>query len=152
MRIAEQYCQWTAWHGSRKIVSRSVHTRRQFAATCLGENRFVCSLRGRRLKVKRRGVLRARSAPLALSHLKLPFPSLSNACHAGYKVFYWRIFVKIFVSATEFCHSNMHVAKSQIRLNLCDLLRRQNFVVETKLFAKIIQFSRRDLSLPCVSN
>ena len=45
-------------------------------------------LRGRRLKGKRKGVLGARGAPLAfLSHLKLPFPSLSNACHAGYT---WR--------------------------------------------------------------
>ena len=53
--------------------------------------------------------------------------------------------MKIFVSATEFCHSNMHVAKSQIRLNLCDLLRRQNSVVETKIFAKILQYTRSDL-------
>ena len=45
------------------------------------------SLRGRRLKGKGKGVWGAREmrgAPLAfLSHLKLPFPSLSNAYHAG---------------------------------------------------------------------
>ena len=46
------------------------------------------SLRGRRLKGKGKGVLGAREtreAPLAfLSRPKPPFPSLSNACHAGY--------------------------------------------------------------------
>ena len=53
------------------------------------------SLRGRRLKGKGKGVLGARETRGAreeggmlafLSHLKLPFPfpSLSNACHAGY--------------------------------------------------------------------
>ena len=62
------------------------------------------SLRGRPLKGRGKGVLGAREtrgareeggregvsfppprAPLAfLSHLKLPFPSVSNACHAGY--------------------------------------------------------------------
>ena len=42
------------------------------------------SLRGRRLKEKGMGVLGAREKPLAfLSRLKLPFPSLSNACQAG---------------------------------------------------------------------
>ena len=55
--------------------------------------------------------------------------------------------VKIFVSTTEFCRSNMHVAKSQITLNWGDLLRRQNSVVETRIFAKILQYTRRDLSL-----
>ena len=48
------------------------------------------SLRGRRLKEKGKGETRNAKregrAPLAfLSRLKLPFPSLSNACHAGYK-------------------------------------------------------------------
>ena len=56
----------------------------------------VSSLRGRRLKGKGKGVLGSREtreareegAPLAfLSHLKLTFPSLSNAYHAGYSVF-----------------------------------------------------------------
>ena len=51
------------------------------------------NLRGRRLKGKGNGVLGARETRGAreeggtlafLSHLKLPFPSLSNACHAGY--------------------------------------------------------------------
>ena len=51
--------------------------------------RALCSLHGRRLKRKGKGVLRARETrevrPLAsLVRLKLPFPSLSNACHAGY--------------------------------------------------------------------
>ena len=34
---------------------------------------------------------------------------------------YWKIFVKIFVSATELILSQQHVAKNQIRQNLCDL-------------------------------
>ena len=46
------------------------------------------SLRGRRSKGKGKAI-RAQDpprAPLAfLSRLKLPFPSLSNACHAGYR-------------------------------------------------------------------
>ena len=52
---------------------------------------LIGSLRGRRLKGKGKGGFgrerNARGAPLAfLSHLKLPFPSLSNACHAGYLI------------------------------------------------------------------
>ena len=52
---------------------------------------------------------------------------------------YWRIFVKI-------CLHNrilllQQVAKNQIRLNLCDLLRRQNSVAATKIFTKI-QYAR----------
>ena len=52
---------------------------------------------------------------------------------------YWRIFVKI-------CLQNrilplQQVAKNQIRLNLCDLLRRQNSVAATKIFTKI-QYAR----------
>ena len=46
------------------------------------------SLRGRRSKGKGKAI-RARDPPRALlaflSRLKLPFPSLSNACHAGYR-------------------------------------------------------------------
>ena len=44
----------------------------------------IVSLRGWRLKGKGKGVLGATLA--LLSHLKLPFPSLSNACHAGYQI------------------------------------------------------------------
>ena len=56
---------------------------------------------------------------------------------------YWRIFVKI-------CLHNrilplQQVAKSQIRLNLCDLLRRQNSVAATKIFTKI-QYAKRTKS------
>ena len=49
-----------------------------------------CSLRGRRLKGKGKGVLGARETRgvrkegAFLSRLKPPFPSLSKACHAGY--------------------------------------------------------------------
>ena len=56
---------------------------------------------------------------------------------------YWRIFVKI-------CLHNrilplQQVAKNQIRLNLCDLLRRQNSVAATKIFTKI-QYTKRTKS------
>ena len=51
--------------------------KKKFKGNCLQN-----SLRGRRLKGKGKGIL---GAPLAfLSHLKLPFPSLSNPCHGGY--------------------------------------------------------------------
>ena len=43
--------------------------------------------------------------------------------------------------------SLQQVAKNQIRLNLCDLLRRQNSFAATKIFTKILQYGRSDLSL-----
>ena len=53
---------------------------------------FIVRLRGRRLKRTGKGVLGARDTrgarPLAfLLRLKLPFPSLSNACYAGYALY-----------------------------------------------------------------
>ena len=42
-------------------------------------------------------------------------------------------------------------AKNQIGLNLCDLLRRQNSVAETKIFTKFLQYTRSDLSPRCVA-
>ena len=72
---------------------------KQFASKCFSPfyfkqkfkgNCLQNSLRGRRLKGKGKGILGARGAPLAfLSHLKLPFPSLSNACHGGYGDVEW---------------------------------------------------------------
>ena len=47
----------------------------------------------------------------------------------------------------EVCRCN----KSQIRLKLCDLLRRQNSVAATKIFTKILQCKRSVLSLQRVS-
>ena len=41
--------------------------------------------------------------------------------------------------------------KNQIRLKLCDLLRRQIPVAATKIFTKILQCKRSVLSLQCVS-
>ena len=35
--------------------------------------------------------------------------------------------------------------KKQIRLNFFDLLRRQNFVAEIKIFTKILQYTRMSL-------
>ena len=58
--------------------------------------------------------------------------------------------MKIVVSEPEFCHSNK-LQKNQIRQNLCDLLRLQNSVAETKIFTKFLQHTRRDLSLQCVA-
>ena len=61
-----------------------------------------------------------------------------------------------FVCAGEFCEnlclrniilSLQQVAKNQIRQNLCDLLLRQNSVAETKIFTKILLYTRSDLSL-----
>ena len=43
--------------------------------------------------------------------------------------------------------SLQQVAKNQIRLNLCDLLRQQNSVAATKIFTKIVQYTRSDLAL-----
>ena len=43
--------------------------------------------------------------------------------------------------------SQQHVAKNQIRQNLCDLLQRQNSVAETKIFTKFPQYTRSDLQL-----
>ena len=43
--------------------------------------------------------------------------------------------------------SLQQVAKNQIRLNLCNLLRQQNFVAETKIFAKIVHYTRGGLSM-----
>ena len=47
--------------------------------------------------------------------------------------------------------SLQQVAKNQIRLNLCDLLRQQNSVAATKIFTKILQYTRSDLLLQCVT-
>ena len=44
-----------------------------------------------------------------------------------------------------------HAANNQIRRNLCDLLRRQNSVAETKIFTKIFQYTRSHVSLVCVA-
>ena len=58
---------------------------------------------------------------------------------------YWRIFVKIFVSAAEFYHSNkLHKLYDLI---FCDMLLRQNSVAETKIFIKIVQYKQSDLLL-----
>ena len=45
-----------------------------------------------------------------------------------------------------------HAANNQIRRNLCDLLRRQNSVAETKIFTKIFQYTRSHVSLVCVAS
>ena len=49
-----------------------------------------------------------------------------------------------------FCNRSLslkQVAKNQIRLNLCHLLWRQNFVADAKIFIKIFQYTRGGLSL-----
>ena len=72
---------------------------RQWRLLKLSENHSLVSLRGRRLKGMGKGVLGARETrgareeggretraprPSPLARLKPTFPSLSNACHAGY--------------------------------------------------------------------
>ena len=61
----------------------------------------------------------------------------------------WRIFVEIFVSATEF-YCNIIIAPIQSDSILWDLLQWQNSVEETKIFTKILQYKQRNLSLRCV--
>ena len=53
--------------------------------------------------------------------------------------------------------SPQQVAQIQSDLIFCDLLQRQNSVAETKIFTKILQYTRSDLSLrrvasPCCCN
>ena len=60
---------------------------------------------------------------------------------------YWRISVKISVSATEFL-SPQQVAKILSDLIFfCHMLLRQNSFAKTKIFSKILQYTRSDLSL-----
>ena len=49
-------------------------------------------------------------------------------------------------------HKEASAKEREIKRNLCDLLRRQNSVAETKIFTKILQYTRSDLSLPCVAS
>ena len=60
---------------------------------------------------------------------------------------YWRIFVKIFVSATEFCRRNKSQKLSD--LIFCAMLLRENSIAETKIFThrKKSIYTRSDLSL-----
>ena len=63
-----------------------------------------------------------------------------------------------FVCSGEFCEnlcrcnrilSPQQVTKIQSDLIFCYLLQRQNSVTETKIFTKILQYTRSDLSLRC---
>ena len=47
--------------------------------------------------------------------------------------------------------SQQHLAKNQIRQNLCELSRRQNSIAETNIFTKSLQYTQSDLSLRCVA-
>ena len=58
---------------------------------------------------------------------------------------YWRIFVKIFVSATEFCHSNMLQKIKSDRI--CATCRRDKILLQgQRFFSKFLQYTRSDLS------
>ena len=48
-------------------------------------------------------------------------------------------------------HKEASAKEREIKRNLCDLLRRQSSVAETKIFTKILQYIGSDLSLPCVA-
>ena len=106
-----------AWH-------RLVHTRRQVAATHCGDRSLHVYSSGD--KLQQHGEATRRSNKSLRVH--------------------WRIFVKIFVFATKFCRCNKS-EKNKIRLNLYDFLRRPNSVAATKIFTKILHYSRSDLSL-----
>ena len=58
---------------------------------------------------------------------------------------YWRIFVKIFVSATEFCHSNMLQKIKSDRI--CATCRHDKILFQgQRFFSKFLQYTRSDLS------
>ena len=72
-----------------------------------------------------------------------------------------QIMTNHFVCLENFCEnlclhngilSMQQITKKQIRLNLCDLLWRQNSVAATKIFTKILQYTRSDLLLQCVAS
>ena len=72
---------------------------------------------------------------------------------------WWHVAVtNQFVCSGEFCEnfcrcnrilSPQQVAQIQSDLIFCYLLQRQNSVTETKIFTKILQYTRSDLSLRC---
>ena len=69
---------------------------------------------------------------------------------------YWKFFLKIFVAATEYCRRNKS-HKFSLILFFSGLLQRNNFVAETKIFTKILQYTHSDLLLrrvasPCCCN
>ena len=88
---------------------RSVHTRRQVAATC------------------RSDTLQRQIAPCVLENF------CENLCSCN------RILLP------------QQVAQIQSDMIFCDLLQRQNSVSETKIFTKIFQYTRSDLSLQLVA-
>ena len=94
-------CTTTTW--------RSVHTRRQVAATC------------------RSDTLQRQIAPCVLENF------CENLCSCN------RILLP------------QQVAQIQSDMIFCDLLQRQNSVSETKIFTKIFQYTRSDLSLQLVA-
>ena len=72
-----------------------------------------------------------------------------------------QIMTNHFVCLENFCEnlclhngilSLQQITKKQIRLNLCDLLWQQNSVAATKIFTKILQYTRSDLLLRCVAS
>ena len=62
----------------------------------------------------------------------------------------WRIFCEN-LCLCNIILSQQHVAKNQIRQNLCELSRRQNSIAETNIFTKSLQYTQSDLSLRCVA-
>ena len=97
------------------MVLRSVHTRRQVAATSRGDQITPCVKDRRLVAATRCGDTSQRQITSCV---------LENFCE-------------------NLCLRNrilslQQVAKNQIRLNLCDLLRRQNSVAATKIFTKTL--------------
>ena len=68
---------------------------------------------------------------------------------------YWRIFVKIFVSATKFCRRSMLQKIKSVRICMWDLLRRQSSsssVVETKISRNSPVHTKRFVAGMCRPN
>ena len=103
---------------------RSVHTRRQVAATSRGDQITPC------VQVRR---LVAATRCDDTSQPQITSCVLENFCET--------------LCLRNRILSLQHVAKNQIRLKLCDLLRRQNSVAATKIFTKNSPVLRSDLSL-----
>ena len=100
------------------LVLRSEHTMRQVAATCCGDRSLLVYRSSNKLQ-----------------------QLVGTTCRSDKLLHvYWRIFVKLFVSATS--------RKNQIRLNLCNLLQQQNFVAATTMILpRILQYTQSNLSL-----
>ena len=61
---------------------------------------------------------------------------------ATHRLVYWRIYVKIYISATKFCRRNKSQKFCLTDLIFLYMLLQHNSVAETKIFTKILQYTR----------